>query len=322
MELEVWGCDWGLPSVDAACLTVMACCKFGEVPVKINQTNNPWRSPSGNLPVLRHNEKVISGVTEVCNYLREQNLITDYELTVKQSSETLAFQALLEEKLLPALLRIWWQDDRNFSDVTRPWFAKAVPFPQNFYYPVRKQSKCIKQFTEKMRINSALTPEDADLKVFRDAKECLNCLSHKLGDGEFFLGKNPTTLDALVYGYLAPLLKAPFPNNPLLNHLDNCDNLTLFCSRISQRYFPIEIKESEAIRDEKAKENKEDIMEFPHKYRNIVLAGLVAVTAMVGFAFMTGMVQIIELDDDTTDYVYDKDHMNIDEERDTKHSRN
>ena len=52
---------------------------------------------------------------------------------------------------------------------------------------------------------------------------------------EFF---RPTSLDAVVFSHLAPLLKAPLPSAQLQQHLKACDNLCSFCSRIVQRYFP------------------------------------------------------------------------------------
>lgn len=49
---------------------------------------------------------------------------------------------------------------------------------------------------------------------------------------------SPSSLDALVFSYLAPILRVPFPNNDLKDHLKQSENLWLYCSRILQRYFP------------------------------------------------------------------------------------
>ena len=48
----------------------------------------------------------------------------------------------------------------------------------------------------------------------------------------------PSSLDALVFGYLAPILKAPLPSNQLQNHLRQCDNLCTLVNQILQRFFP------------------------------------------------------------------------------------
>lgn len=80
------------------------------------------------------------------------------------------------------------------------------------------------------------------LQVYREAERCINTLSVRLGDEDFFFGSHPTSLDATVYAYLAPLLKAPFPSPALQNHLKSTSNLVKFVVRITQRYFPYSIQ--------------------------------------------------------------------------------
>lgn len=49
----------------------------------------------------------------------------------------------------------------------------------------------------------------------------------------------PSSLDALVFGYIAPLLKAPLSSNQLTTHLRRyCENLCTHCNRILQQFFP------------------------------------------------------------------------------------
>ena len=74
--------------------------------------------------------------------------------------------------------------------------------------------------------------------MYSDAEKCLTLLSNRLGDSKYFFGNQPTSLDAIVYSYLAPLLKTPFPNSTLQNHLKACTNLVTFVARISQKYYP------------------------------------------------------------------------------------
>ena len=55
MEICIWSADWGLPSVDFGCLSMIAYAKFSGAPVNIKETNSPFWSPTGRLPVFRHN---------------------------------------------------------------------------------------------------------------------------------------------------------------------------------------------------------------------------------------------------------------------------
>lgn len=48
----------------------------------------------------------------------------------------------------------------------------------------------------------------------------------------------PSSLDAYVFGHLAPILKCKLPNGKLQQHLKSLDNLTNFCTNILLLYFP------------------------------------------------------------------------------------
>lgn len=47
----------------------------------------------------------------------------------------------------------------------------------------------------------------------------------------------PTSLDAFVFGFVAPLYKAGLPSSPLQRHLTQLDNITRFCDNILAVYF-------------------------------------------------------------------------------------
>lgn len=70
-----------------------------------------------------------------------------------------------------------------------------------------------------------------------EAEKCLKTLSDRLGESEYFFGNRPSSFDAMVFAYLAPLVKAPFPNATLSNHVKGIANLSRFVARISQKNF-------------------------------------------------------------------------------------
>ncbi|GIY25286.1 metaxin-1 [Caerostris darwini] len=282
MELDIWQGDWSLPSVDLTCLQVMAYAKFSGAPIQIKRTNWPL-SRYGHLPVFRHGKKnTLTTFDNIVTYLQKQNYNADGDLTSIQCSDIIAYTALLRDKLYPALLYIWWVDEKNYIELTRPWYAKVLHFPLNYFLPGHQQRAA--QETINNLWNSDLI-EDAqkETALYKDAQECLNLLSYRLGNNEFFCGKNPCSLDAIVFGFLAPLLKAPFKNAALQNHLKACPNLVQFVQRILQKYFPLSPEELEALKKQQEQE-VEERREFPHKWRDIILSGLFAATVMLGYA--------------------------------------
>ncbi|GAA6074327.1 metaxin-1b isoform X1 [Tachysurus ichikawai] len=80
--------------------------KFAGAPLKVHKITNPWRSPTGTLPALRtREESSLSQPSKIIIQLRKQKYNADYDLSAKEGADTLAFVSLLEEKLLPALVR-------------------------------------------------------------------------------------------------------------------------------------------------------------------------------------------------------------------------
>lgn len=248
---------------------------------------------------MRQGDVTETKVANIFSYLRQQNLGCDFNLSNKQSADVVAFISMMEEKLLPALLHTWWIDSQAYVDVTRPWYAKASPFPLNLFVPGSRQKWANKRvFVGKGSENISET--DVEAKIYKDARECLNNLAHKLGEKDYFFGNSPSSLDAVVFGYVAPLLKAPLNTNQLINHLKQCDNLGLHCSRILRLYFPLSEEEMEKKRkqEERKQKESENTKEFPNKKRNMILAGIFAATSMVTYAFLSGLISIEVIDQD------------------------
>ncbi|XP_059406096.1 metaxin-3 isoform X5 [Carassius carassius] len=176
MELFCWGGGWDLPSVHTDSLVVLAYVKFSGAKLAVKYIDWTWRTITASVPQLHYEGTTVTEPTQILNFLRKQRFNADYELTAKQGADTMAYIALLEEKLRPAL-------------------------------------------------------------IYSEAKECLNLLSHRLGNFHFFFGDTPTSLDAFVFGHIAPLIKAPLPSGQLQKHLNQLDNLCQFCNAILKNYF-------------------------------------------------------------------------------------
>ncbi|XP_040011236.1 metaxin-3 isoform X1 [Xiphias gladius] len=237
MELRCWGGDWGLPSVHTDSLIVLAYAKFSGAKVTVSPIDWTWKTLTATVPELLCGDSAVQEPTRILNFLRKQRFNADYELTARQGADTMAYIALLGEKLQPALLHTFWVDAENYANLTRPWFASRSPFPLNFLVPYRHASAALSRIL--------LTKGEAPLhritevegKIYSDAKECLNLLSYRLGTANYFFGNLPTSLDAFVFGFLAPLQKASLPSSPLQSHLRQLDNLTRFCDTILAVYF-------------------------------------------------------------------------------------
>ena len=222
MEAWIWPSDWGIASIDPHCLQLMAYAKFSGAPITFHESANPFWTPKSNLPVFRTNEGLeLPTFVSVVNHLKSLNYSADYNLTPKQQAEVAAITQLMEEKLYPALLYVFWIDLNNHSQLTCPWFAKQMTFPLNMYYPskYRNHAESVMEGRFGIQFNDAPDVRSViETAVHKNAEECLNMLAERLGEENFLFGQGPSSADALLYGYLAPLLKAPFPNPTLQNY--------------------------------------------------------------------------------------------------------
>ncbi|NWY39615.1 MTX1 protein, partial [Sylvia atricapilla] len=126
-------------------------------------------------------------------------------------------------------------------------------------------------------------------QLYREARECLTLLSQRLGSQKFFFGDSPASLDALVFSRLAPLLKAKLPNGKLQQHLKSLQNLCNYCTSILSLYFPWDRGEG---RPPPHPAGLDEAEEDPHKRRKQLLSVLVGLVAMLGYAFLSGIVSI------------------------------
>ncbi|XP_043310573.1 metaxin-1 isoform X2 [Cervus elaphus] len=318
MELFCWSGGWGLPSVDLDSLAVLTYARFTGAPLKVHKITNPWRSPSGTLPALRtsHGE-VISVPHKIITHLRKEQQATDwaqargppqekllalpllrsevkkynadYDLSARQGADTLAFMSLLEEKLLPVLIHTFWVDAKNYVEVTRKWYAEAMPFPLNFFLPGRMQ----RQYMERLQLlcgeHRPEDEEELEKELYQEARECLTLLSQRLGSQKFFFGDAPASLDAFVFSYLALLQQAKLPSGKLQAHLRGLHNLCAYCTHILSLYFPWEGAEAPPPRQTPANPETE---EEPYRRRNQILTVLAGLAAMAGYALLSGIVSI------------------------------
>ncbi|XP_014223847.1 metaxin-1 isoform X1 [Trichogramma pretiosum] len=289
-QLEIWKGDWGLPSVEVDCLKILAYAKFSNLSLHVKTTNNPFKSPTGQLPVLRYQNEVYTSVDQIFDLFQQHKFTPDNDITRLQSAEIDAFKTMLDECVRPAIQYLWWVDVQNLNQVIRPWYCKVLSFPFNFYYP-GKYEKQAKFMVE--ALHPTKEEKDAEVSIYSKAQKCITLLSTRLGESNYFFGSNPTTFDVLVFSHLAPILKVPLPNCSLQNHLKACSNLVKFTNGILQKYFEDDYQEYEKSKSEKEMKTKVQKDDFPNKRRNQILAGIFAGTAMLGYAWSMGIVQVI-----------------------------
>lgn len=112
-------------------------------------------------------------------------------------------------------LYAFWAEPKNYVDVTRCWYGEHLPFPLNFFLPGQMQRRqlaklCLQRGQQSLEVGEELekevslggarSPRSSLLwagpasasrflpQLYRDAAECMNLLSQRLGSHKFFFG--------------------------------------------------------------------------------------------------------------------------------------
>jgi len=150
--------------------------------------------------------------------------------------------------------------------------------------------------------------------LLKDAINTINALSSKLGESKYFHGNKPSSLDALIFGYLAPLLKLPLANDRLQLHLASQPNLCIFIENIASIYMPLTAeqlrrsvhdrteftpnvdrarKAIEKKRNEERSKKEEKATAEKDPGLNLLLFGVVSVSLSLIFAVHTGIIKFV-----------------------------
>jgi len=310
-ELMVMPGDWDLPSIDLRCLTVMAYVRFTGAPIQFTNCQGPKSLVENDLPVYvaPGGEQVKGSAQCIIQYLRSNHITADFDLSPASCADVIAYGHMLERKILPGLLYAFWIDKKNYDSFTRPWYAASLPFYNRWFIPLRMQSKAQGRIFSLFDLER-ISEDELESKVYENAKDGLTILSNKLGDNEYLLGSSPTSLDAIVFGYVATVAKIPFPNAPLHQHLVNkCPNLVDYMERIINVYFPECDKSGNGRSGGQQRTGAQATAppppptaagEFSHSMRDKFLFGGVALIAFAVYAVASGLVQFEyeKVDDD------------------------
>ncbi|KAJ6646902.1 Metaxin-1 like [Pseudolycoriella hygida] len=309
MEIFVYKGLYNLPSIDFECLRAISFIRLINAPVTIKIDGNPFKSPNGCLPYLKHNGTKIAGFTKIAAFLQDQGFDT-----TSQNRLSIAYTSYLYDNLYPYMQYFLWGDETN-SENTRMLYAKRMIFPLSFCYPQRyaKRVDDLMMSIEQFSLNDKYEDHNVDGIIIR-AKKCLNTLNEKIGNKPYFFQMS-TELDATIYAYLSILYHIPMTKNPVKSHIQECPNLLKFLDKFGKRFFSTELKSYE---NERPNLSTNDLSNSEtknlSKHGPKILSALFAITVMSVYAIRNGIFSISGRDPmDVTNFDDGDEHEVFDE---------
>ncbi|KAL7797978.1 Tom37 C-terminal domain-containing protein [Trichoderma afarasin] len=149
LHLHVWGPAFGLPSIDAECLAIVA--YFHNVlpssSWRLIPSNDPAVSPSNLLPALQHEDKWISGFQPIIEYLTSAAICDGLDETLSpiQRADSVAYSAYLRAHAGPLVDLSLYVSAANWAATTRPAYSSLMTFPLTWTVPTLIRAEAIKR---------------------------------------------------------------------------------------------------------------------------------------------------------------------------------
>jgi len=230
IKLYQFAPGFGLPNPSPFCMKVETYLRMTGLPYESVVTPSPRRGPKGKLPFIEDQGTVIADSSDIVAYLkRTYGDPLDAHLTPSERALALFVQRLLEEHLYWSVLYSRWMDDAYFSMTAEVFLGGLAPELRTQFEPAARKAMGDQLYGHGMGRHSA--PE-----VYAHGQADLDALSVFLAEKPFFLGAQPTALDATAYAFLANLVLAPL-ETPLKRHAMTLANLPSYCARMKQRYY-------------------------------------------------------------------------------------
>lgn len=217
---------------NANCLAVQAFLRMCNLNFDIvSRANAEFMSPSGKVPFIRCGAFVISELEPIVQFVNTKGISLTSQLENDQKCDIRAYMSLVHNVLENAELYLCWCDKETYNEVTKPRNGSVYPWPLNHLQNWTKRSHVIKRL--KMMGWYSKTMD----QVYHEVENCCQALADRLDGKEFFFGKNPTELDALIFGHLFTILTTPLPNSHIANIVRNFPSLINLVQRVEKDYF-------------------------------------------------------------------------------------
>ncbi|KAF9971875.1 metaxin 1 [Actinomortierella ambigua] len=191
-------------SFDVDSLVWITYLKFNKIDFDIKYVTEPTMSPSGKLPFLALPSGELITHSGFEQWVQENRPSEPCKLSLQEAADAAAYSTLVETKILAALNYTLWFEMAHFKTTTRQrYFGHHNKYLGILLSYLRKSDIVQRMLLVKPQVDREL--------IFEEASAALEALSVALGDKSegYFFGKEPSSLDAILFAYLHVILRLP-----------------------------------------------------------------------------------------------------------------
>ena len=222
---------FGLPNASPFCMKVETYLRMVGLDYQAPRGVNIMKAPKGKMPWIEDGGRVVADSTFIVAYLKERyGDPLDSHLTASERATTLAFQRLLEENFYWAMVYSRWFETEGWALTRAAFFGHMPPVVRDVVPVLARRGMRKEIWGHGMGRHSRE-------EIFAIGQADITALAEFLADKPYFLGAEPTSLDATAYAFLANVLWCPL-ETPIKAHAMTRSNLESYCQRMKARYYP------------------------------------------------------------------------------------
>ncbi len=221
---------WGLPSGSPFGVKMETWLRMAGLPYEVKK-GMPVGAPKGKVPYIEHEGRKMGDSQLIVEHLTRTHGVTlDAGLTDDERARGHVTRRMLEEGTYWSLVHARWITDNGWVHL-RPVFLSILPpvIGGALLAFIRRnvRAKLDAQGTGRH------TPEEIEAMGIAD----VDALATLLGDRPYFLGAEPTSVDATVYAFVASTLAFPGEGR-IRSAAAGHANLVAYRARMEARYWP------------------------------------------------------------------------------------
>ena len=223
---------FGLPNASPFCMKLETYLRMTGLPYEAPALTLSLmgKAPKGKLPYIEDGGQRLADSSLIIDYLKATyGDPLDGWLSAEQKALALAFQRLLEENTYWAVMYTRWVEPEGWA-VTRPAFFADLPWPLKWIVPGLARRGLIKQLW-----GQGMGRHSRD-EIMAIGQRDLSAVANHLGSQAYFMGEQPSSVDAVAFAFVANVLWAPL-DTPIQRHGRQFPQLEAYCQRMRDRYF-------------------------------------------------------------------------------------
>jgi len=218
-----------LPNYSPFCMKVETYLRMTGLPFRL-QSTLPSKAPKKKLPFITDDGATVADSVLILDYLKKKyGDPLDAGLTPAQRARMLALRCMLEEHLYFCALHDRWVVDENFPAVREAFLGFMPSLLRRFVGNIIRKSMRKTSYRQGIGRHSL-----KEIYAFGTAD--LAALAELLGENDYVMGSEPTSIDASAYALLGNFLWGPV-DSPLTRDAASQPRLVAYCERMKRRYY-------------------------------------------------------------------------------------